>query len=336
MKILTEKEFSEQLEESRRQGEVFYNQNGFDAIGRSWNCFSEEYFWEVQLRRGLYLYFDDDYFHAPLSRESIHDESMTCLVSKFYLSGNDLVLTPGIKGVLEEYEEKGKYNYLWFLPNLREIEISPTNQRSRVLKIELDLDLFRAFSTGIDLLPSELQLLLDSNTAPRFHRPVGRITPMMQIALQQILNCPYQGLTKRMYLESKSLELIVLQISQWLESENHTPASRLWSSDEVERLYQAREILLQELHNPPSLLTLARQVGLNDFKLKKGFRQVFGTTVFGCLQQRRMELAKQLLTQRDLSIAAIAHQIGYASQSHFSKMFKQQFGMTPNAYRKNL
>jgi AraC family transcriptional regulator, transcriptional activator of the genes for pyochelin and ferripyochelin receptors len=336
MKIFTEKEFEEQLEESRQQGEIFYNKNGFDRFGRSWNSFGEEYFWEVQLRPGLYLCFDDDYVRVPLYKEAIHDCSMTCLVSKFYLSGVERVLTPGIAGVPQEYEEKGKYNYLWFLPNLREIEISPANQRSRVLKIKLDLNLFRSFGIEINLLPSQLQLLLESNCAPRFHRTIGRITPIMQTTLQQILNCPYQGLTKRMYLEAKSLELVALQISQWQESENQTLVSGRWSSDEVERLHHARDILLQELHNPPSLLTLARQVGLNDFKLKKGFRHVFGTTVFGCLQQRRMELAKQLLEQRNLSIAAIAHQIGYASQSHFCQMFKQQFGVTPNAYRKTI
>ena len=61
------------------------------------------------------------------------------------------------------------------------------------------------------------------------------------------------------------------------------------------RIHQAKDILIRQIDNPPSLLSLARQVGINDFKLKQGFRQVFGTTVFGYLHSHRMERAAQLL-----------------------------------------
>jgi len=91
---------------------------------------------------------------------------------------------------------------------------------------------------------------------------------------------------------------------------------------------------MSDIQNPPSLMDLARQVGINDYKLKSGFRQIFGTTVFGYLQTCRMERAKQLLAEQQLSIAAIAHVVGYASQSRFCHAFKQRYGMTPIACRK--
>ena len=104
-------------------------------------------------------------------------------------------------------------------------------------------------------------------------------------------------------------------------------------ADEIERLHHAKAILNQTLPNPPSLLNLAKQIGLNDFKLKRGFREIFGTTVLGYVQSLRLEQAKQLLIGTNLLIAQIAYQVGYESTSHFSYLFKRQFGMTPREYR---
>lgn len=79
-------------------------------------------------------------------------------------------------------------------------------------------------------------------------------------------------------------------------------------------------------------MTLARQVNLNDYKLKVGFKSVFGTTVFGCLHQHRMETAQQLLSQGHLNVKEVAQQVGYASQSRFAAAFRKQFGLNPKAY----
>jgi len=161
-------------------------------------------------------------------------------------------------------------------------------------------------------------------------------TTAMQSVIHQILHCPYQGLTRWLYLESKVMELIALRLDQVIQ---HPPVALVTPdlhAKDVDRIHYASAILLQRLDNPPSLLELARLAGLNDYKLKKGFRQVFGTTVFGYLQTHRMQRAKQLLAQPTFNIAGVAQAIGYANQSHFCQMFKQQFGMTPQCYRNSL
>jgi AraC family transcriptional regulator, transcriptional activator of the genes for pyochelin and ferripyochelin receptors len=91
--------------------------------------------------------------------------------------------------------------------------------------------------------------------------------------------------------------------------------------------------LLQDLENPPSLLELAKLVGLNDYKLKSGFRHVFGTTVFGYLHQQRMQQAYRLLTTSDLTVTEVANQVGYTSLSAFSTAFKKFFGISPSRCR---
>jgi AraC-like DNA-binding protein len=105
------------------------------------------------------------------------------------------------------------------------------------------------------------------------------------------------------------------------------------SRDDRDRIHFAREILLQRLADPPSLVELARLVGLNDYKLKAGFRQVFGTTVFGYLRQERLEKARQLLQAQDISVTAAAAAVGYSSQGHFAAAFRKQFGINPKDLR---
>ncbi|MEM7062455.1 MAG: AraC family transcriptional regulator [Cyanobacteria bacterium P01_B01_bin.77] len=158
-------------------------------------------------------------------------------------------------------------------------------------------------------------------------------TPSMLSAVQQILTCPYQGKVRQLYLESKTIELIALKLEQMKQPEVEDDNKITLKSDDVHRLYQARQILLTDIEHPPSLLELARQVGINDFKLKRGFRQIFGTTVFGCLYEHRMERAKQLLDTRHLKVAQIAQTVGYANPSQFSAAFKRKFGFSPKAYR---
>jgi AraC family transcriptional regulator, transcriptional activator of the genes for pyochelin and ferripyochelin receptors len=125
-----------------------------------------------------------------------------------------------------------------------------------------------------------------------------------------------EGVLKQMYLEENILKLLALQLV------------------DRERIHQAQDILTKNLHQPPPLLDLARQVGLNDYKLKREFREIFGTT--GYVQSLRLVEAKRLLAERKLNIATIAHTVGYVSQSHFSYLFKREFGVTPKEYQGSL
>jgi AraC family transcriptional regulator, transcriptional activator of the genes for pyochelin and ferripyochelin receptors len=177
--------------------------------------------------------------------------------------------------------------------------------------------------------PRELQPLVDGKEPSSFYRQ-GTITAEMQVILQQILHCPYQGAIKQMFLEGKVLELAALQFYQFMEETPHTSASL--KTEDVDRIHQAKDILLQRFNNPPSLIELARQVGLNDCTLKRGFRQVFGTTAFGYLHDYRLEQARQLLEERRLNVSEIAQMIGFASRSYFASAFRKKFGMSPREY----
>ncbi|MEM6518829.1 MAG: AraC family transcriptional regulator [Cyanobacteria bacterium P01_D01_bin.71] len=184
-----------------------------------------------------------------------------------------------------------------------------------------------------DLLRLRHRLSADLDQ-PYFH--VGAITPAMAMVLHQYLHCPYEGVMQTLYLESKAVELIALklaqikQMAQEADAKSLNGARRQLKSQDQERVHQAREILLRNMANPPSLQQLAEQVGIGDYKLKQDFRTAFGTTVFGYLRSHRLEQARQLLATRTVNVSEVAQLVGYSSLSKFAAAFKKQFGILPS------
>ncbi|MBH8577766.1 helix-turn-helix transcriptional regulator [Nostocaceae cyanobacterium CENA369] len=197
--------------------------------------------------------------------------------------------------------------------------------------IYMNYEKFRSFiADPCGELPKNLQHLIRPFEHPTYER-YGTITPAMLLALQQILQCPYQDTAKRLYLESKVWELAALMVDQEIQINQDSLESIKLKPSEIERIYYAKEILLKYLDNPPSLIQLAQQVGLNDRKLKEGFRSVFGTTVFGYLHNYRMEVAQNLLMQGQMNVTEVAHQVGYASPTSFYNAFRKKFGVSPKS-----
>lgn len=328
-------ELDELVTESQERGEIVNEWNGVE--GRSemppqLGCGSGSY---LKLRNGLWLVLDDYKWHDSMQL-NFHHGASEWLVSKFYLSGCIRTTTPNVPGVSEDYLEVSGQNSLFFLPDLREFEHSPAEQRQHIIKVWLEPEFFSTFSTGLDSLPPALRQLAEGNWSQRFYQHLGTTTPAMRRVLQDILNCPHGGVMRQMYLEGKALELLVLQLAHWLENDGRSLQPGKLRPRDIERLHQAKAILTRDLNNPPSLLDLARQVELNDYKLKRGFREKFGTTVWEYLQKHRMLQAKHLLAETEMKMIDIAHTVGYNSQSHFSHMFKRQFGITPREYRGRL
>ncbi|MUL35146.1 AraC family transcriptional regulator [Gloeocapsopsis dulcis] len=287
----------------------------------------------IELYSGLSINIITYQFWRPLLLDYHYIGKEGMLLSNFYLAGNRHIINPGIQLEEDRAETPGE-NCLCYIKEARSIEYFPAEQPLKSLGIEVDLDRLRSFGIAWDNAPSPLRLLMEGKCANSFHQTLNQSTPVMQQVLQQIIHCPYQGALKRMYLESKVLELLVLQFHQLLGKQKLSSSTLSFHSTDIERLHLAKAILQQEMKHPPALLDLAKLVGLNDFKLKQGFRHLFGTTVFGYLQTCRMEQAQQLLSDRSLSIAEIAQRVGYASASQFCHAFKRYAGMKPSDYRR--
>jgi len=101
---------------------------------------------------------------------------------------------------------------------------------------------------------------------------------------------------------------------------------------ERKQLLGVREHLLSDLSQPPTIEQLAREAGLNQFKIKRGFRVLFGTSVYALFQRERMEQAQHLLLRH--SVTETASLLGYSNISHFSNAFRKQFGALPSDARR--
>ncbi len=209
------------------------------------------------------------------------------------------------------------------------VEQVQTLERGISLSIGFQPDLLKTlYANPAGELPPELQPLIKPNEW-QLCLPDRKVTAQMQTIIQQIVNCPYQGLTKQMYLHAKVFELLALQI-ELLQFEQEVNPSYQLASSTIESIYQARAILLANLEHPPLVLELAQQVGVSDRTLRRGFQHLFGTTVIGFLSDQRLEQAKRLLRVGDRTVAEVANRVGYARSSYFAAAFKRKFGLTPS------
>lgn len=223
-------------------------------------------------------------------------------------------------------------SHMSYLPGLKGITKYSASAPVRGVVIYIDaIVLNRIMRDQHDKAPAGMHDILQGANEKYYYHS-NNTTPAMTIAVHQILNCPYRGLLRRLYLESKVLELITHKLSQITSLENGLKNPSPLRHDDIERIHEAKDILIRNIENPPSLLQLARKVGLNDYKLKIGFRQVFGTTVFGYLRECRMERARLLFEKRELNVADVAFAVGYTHLGHFAAMFKKQFGIKPSSY----
>lgn len=116
---------------------------------------------------------------------------------------------------------------------------------------------------------------------------------------------------------------------------NGTPCIR-YSEADRRALRSAAEILEREYSAPPTIPELARMVGVNEFKLKTGFRELYGHTIYEHVQKQRMAVAKNLLENEDLTITQIAGMVGYINTSHFAEAFRRQNHMNPSDLRNGM
>jgi len=159
------------------------------------------------------------------------------------------------------------------------------------------------------------------------------ISLAMHSCINDITNCHFTGGLKLLFLQSKCLELLALQAQAFEVAAKKTEKPAVKSPYDKERIYYAREYLLANACKPPSLTELAKTAGINEFKLKQGFKETFGNTVFGYLSDYRLMKAKELLADKHTDIKNISDELGYSSVQHFNKAFSKKFGISPGKVR---
>lgn len=224
------------------------------------------------------------------------------------------------------YHLSGKKGVYQIIPNNRFISVG----------IMMPTDSFCSFMEEEQHYQSTVfRKVVEKNRLNAF-RYVDTVTPSMRQIIKQILFCPYHGPARRFFFEAKSMELIFHKLNQ-IDSLS-IQAKDIFSGDRKNRdkIYMAEELLKNNMDNPPGLLELSRSVGLSRTQLLRDFQAMFNTSPYSHLRNIRLEKAKNILYEGETNITETAYLIGYSSASHFTKAFKQHFGMTPSRYIRTL
>ena len=152
-----------------------------------------------------------------------------------------------------------------------------------------------------------------------------------RMTIEALLNHTYTDTRENIFLNAQTQILLLYSTDCMLGGKDETWFTCKFLENEADRekIIKAREILLQHIGEPITIKALSRKVAINECYLKKGFKEIFGTTIFDFYQGQRMEHAKYLLYDKGLSVTEVSLALGYSSISHFSTAFKKHTGIKP-------
>ena len=277
---------------------------------------------------------DDDFILIRFQNDS--DQKLTfkrqvktgLIQFHFGLKGNTSFIFNDNNYVIDCKEEKSLlfYNPQKELP--LNINIEP---KTWLISILISIKKFHGlFSTDVEHVP----FLSDKNRDKKYYGEEN-ISPSMAIVLNQMFHYNLNPSIKNLYYKGKGYELLSLFFNR-NEDPNAEQCPFLIDEENVLKIKKAKEIIITNMSEPPSLLELSSQVGLNLKKLKMGFKQIYGDTVYGFLVDYKLEYAKKLLDSGSYNVNEVGLKIGYSTGSHFIAAFKKKFGTTPKKYLMSL
>lgn len=153
----------------------------------------------------------------------------------------------------------------------------------------------------------------------------------MRLVIEAMLNHNFTDSSANIFVNAQMQMLLLYSMDCMLADKTNVNFGCKFLANEADRakIIMAREVLLQHISEPITIKLLSKKVGINECYLKKGFKEIFGTTIFEFYQSQRMEHAKYLLYEKGLSVTDVSAILGYSSISHFSTAFKKQTGIKP-------
>lgn len=203
---------------------------------------------------------------------------------------------------------------------------------NRFIGVSIHREALKALYTGGEgELPDVLQLFLEGALQRTFARNLPLQAALLR-CLEDVHACPLEGVRRRLFLQSKAVEILcqAIEAMEHLDGFGSAEATVLT----VRGVMKAQRLLAENFAAPPSLENLAHEVGLSRSGLCTGFRQILGQSVFDYTQDLRMQQALAMLNERDATISQIAYAVGYNRASSFSVAVQRHFGATPTELRR--
>ncbi|MBC7642831.1 MAG: helix-turn-helix transcriptional regulator [Flavobacterium sp.] len=188
----------------------------------------------------------------------------------------------------------------------------------------------KKFHTLFSTEANYITFLSDDNKDKKYYKE-DNISPSMAIVLSQLFHYNLNPSIKNLYYKGKGYELLSLYFNR-NDDPNAEQCPFLIDEDNVIKIKKAKEIIIANIAEPPSLQELADEIGLTLKKLKMGFKQIYGDTVYGFLFDYKMDYARKLLDSGSYNVNEVGLKIGYSTGSHFIAAFKKKFATTPKKY----
>ncbi len=182
------------------------------------------------------------------------------------------------------------------------------------------------FSSEADYIP-----FLSADNKEKKYYSQENVSPAIAVILSQIMNYNLHPSIKELYIKGKVYELISLYFNK-SDDADIEQCPFLVDEDNVRRIRQAKEIMISRMAEPPTLAELSEEIGLSLKKLKEGFKQIYGDSVFSFLFDYKMEYARKMLETGQHNVNEVGLRVGYSTASHFISAFKKKYGTTPKKY----
>ncbi len=196
-------------------------------------------------------------------------------------------------------------------------------ERIKAVKIQLSDNFIRSFE----------KYLSDNQSDKKNWIKIKDTTPQLSLICKQVINSLYKKQIDKIYVKGKVLELAALYFNQLIPKRSKIKDIVLSKTD-IASLYKAKNILDDNIVNPPYLKELSKMVYLNEYKLKNGFKFIFGKPVYSYVKEQKLDLARFIFEDKKLLVNEVAGLIGYKNVSHFTNAFRKKYGVTAGEYRK--
>ena len=233
------------------------------------------------------------------------------------------------KGAYNLRLDEGKFLTLYNPEKHLTIEASAA-KNSKVISVLIPIvEFHKLFSSSSSDIP-----FFENKSLNQKHYSESLISNSILIVLNQIIKNDMDNSTRSLLYRAKIYELFSLIFKKTKEIDlDQCPF--LNNDENLKKIAKAKDVILKDIKNPPSLIELSKTIDLSLKNLKKGFKEIYGKPVYKYLFDFKMERAKQLLSNGNLNVNEVSYDLGYSSSSHFIAAFKKKYGITPRTYINN-
>ena len=233
------------------------------------------------------------------------------------------------KGAYNLKLDEGKFLTLYNPEKHLTIDASVA-KNSKVISVLIPIvEFHKLFSSSSSDIP-----FFENKSLNQKHYSENLISNSILIVLNQIIKNDMDNSTRSLLYKAKIYELFSLIFKKTKEIDlDQCPF--LNNDENLKKIAKAKDVILKDIKNPPSLIELSKTIDLSLKNLKKGFKEIYGKPVYKYLFDFKMERAKQLLSNGNLNVNEVSYELGYSSSSHFIAAFKKKYGITPRTYINN-